>query len=236
MTASCPPRPIFEHYELVDSGTTGTGYARQSDGVCAALTPSAAQRLYAVGSQISADAFPALERFEYGSGRLRLSFLGSGGKPYLASPSYPDADGWARYFFFDVDLGRGCSPQRFADGKLRCVPVGWSPRLSGGGGLAYTSPSCTGERVAGVSADPILGSCAADPIGFYLEKECEFLVREVYAAGPRFTGTTVYFPEPVSGACNAFTVQDSATERFYPLGKALDPATLFAEIEKVQRN
>jgi hypothetical protein len=227
MTDSCLPRDVYEYHELVDTGTTGFGYSRLDDGTCLSLGDDPmAPPLYAVGRTISPAALPALQPLEYGSGRLRISFLGFGNKPFVPY------QGFAGDQFFDAEAGRPCGPSLFRDGTIRCVhslPVAF---LEDGRGY-FTAPDCTGEHVVQVE-DSLVGPCGHDPKGVRVDyNQCDGSVQGVRALS-RFTGNTLSNRGP-DGACTVVSVADLPYSP-YVVGEPLDPAALFPEIERVQRN
>jgi hypothetical protein len=225
-TDACIPKDIYEYHELVDTGTTGWGHTRLDDGTCRALGEPPGPPLYRVGSTISPASFPALQPLEYGSGRLRLSFLGFGGKPFVPH------EGFAGGRFFDNEAGRPCGQVLFSDGKTRCVHG--LPVVFLQDGLGYfAAPDCTGERI--VELDDGMGSpCGHDPKGVRMDyNQCDGSTHEIRAVS-RFTGNTLSY-RGQDGTCVATSIADLSYSP-YVVGEPLDPAALFPEIERVQRN
>ena len=224
MTDTCLPEDIYEYHELVDTGTAGLGYTRADDGTCVSRGDDPlAPPLYGVGPTISPAAFPALQPLEYGSGRLRLSFLGFGGKPFVPH------EGFAGGRFFDNETGQPCGKALFSDGKIRCARG--LPVVNLQDGLGYfAAPDCTGERIVELEDE---GPCGYDPKGVRVDySQCDGSAQ--VRAVSRFTGSTLSY-RGQDGVCSPISVADLSYSP-YVVGEPLDPAALFPEIERVQRD
>ncbi len=79
---------------------------------CSGGAPGPDAHIFAVGPELPASAFPAIDEMFFGTGPLRTKAFAKAGVAV------------GRSTFYDTSSESACMPAAFADGKLRCVPDG----------------------------------------------------------------------------------------------------------------
>ncbi|MBA3396852.1 MAG: hypothetical protein H0T89_29750 [Deltaproteobacteria bacterium] len=171
--------------------------------VCTGRTNTDGDDYYLEGLVIPDDQFPRVTRVLDGTGRLRAE-------------RYTDADGnplAAARGFYDTLAANRCSPYRFPDGTLRCVPynVSFVPAPQTGG--YFADAACT---------QPVVTEQATSPppsvivVGHAQRDVCDAVnYAAVHAAGPPHTGALFHTTDctPVS--------RDQGVA-YYTLGAAIE--------------
>jgi hypothetical protein len=224
---ACPPVQPFDLYEI-DASRETIPYSLDTSGACVA-TDTEPKESYVQGAPIDLATIPTLETLVVGSGRVQGRFSGFGGVPFL-----PDV---RRGAFVDAESGVACMPYQISDGTLRCIPRSFG--LVGPEDFFYESSSCSGARVVLWQPNPPCLTDAPLPEGVFLTGDAtdcgrEPIVTEVNAiAGPSTAGT-LYFANSMTGACEPVAdLSPSVTP--LSLGEPLDPAEIFAPVERTIR-
>jgi len=189
-----------------------SGYRKTSPTTCDPDTGGGGnRRYYTKGAAYPTDPLPKLIEKAVGTGRLRLRH-----------DTYADIQlGYSA--LYDETLGVSCSPERFADGKLYCLPTS---RLHVPVDVHFTDATCTTNPV-------FLGSRCSPPSFAHVDSPtCAAPtwpmtpLKRIGAEVP--AGTTVYFKDGASGACSPLTLAPAQVA--YAIGANVTVPELFAEV------
>lgn len=231
---SCPLQRGYELYEIDE--TRETLLYRDREGVCEPDTIETEPiPLHLAGTPISPEALPLLERVELGVDRLRGQFLAFGGEALTPTRQSP--------FWIDSVSNESCEPFEFADGTLRCVPFRGEGQPSGStaaayvDGVLYPSSSCQGARVAALPPDQCMRD-AELPLNVVIvsaAQNCSTrVILEVVAVAGVTNPSELHRKNPDTGACEPVNPADYG-DAFLSLGDPLDPAEVYAEIQRAIR-
>jgi hypothetical protein len=225
---SCPSAQRYDLWEVAAVRETAL-YSDDGSGMCVAR-PEPPSEVYVAGAPVDVATLPLIDHLEVGTGPLRARFQGFDGVPYVPVWRWPEP-------FVDSASGQPCKPLEFEDGALRCVPD--SVPTASEGGFYYESASCSGTRVALWTPDV---DCFPDPpapltaVVVATDEVCSTgTIVDTPAVTGRSNATTLYWINPMTGACEGFDWSGNPDRVAYILGESLDPADLFAEVELVLR-
>jgi hypothetical protein len=218
---SCPGLQSFELFEIAETRDTELF---ESDGAGACVATGSSSNVYVQGAPIDVATLPATELIDVGNGPAQGRFLGFGGIPFFP----------ARYAgpFADAASGEACLLYQFADGVLRCVPSSFAvPMLEN---LYHEGSTCDGARLYA------WGPCAGtpDPRGLvHLEvATCGGGVATgTFALSGKSSASVVSRVNTTTGDCESLDTAGD-TSALFLLGESLDPAEVFAAVERVTRD
>ena len=216
-TDECSRTTSYEVLELGDA-LDSVGYLQLGGGgTCAALGEAPVPH-HPVTAPIPFDALPVLERIPFVNDKLSLPFHGQDGVPLR-----PVAG------FVDRASGEACTPMRFSDETVRCVPANW-PMLGAApspfSGF-YSAADCSGPPLVEVGTR----SCPAGavPPGILIATpDCTQLIAEVRRA-VSFAGP-VYEVNAKNGNCDPVDRAYLDGIELYAPGELLAPDESFAPL------
>jgi hypothetical protein len=222
---ACSSTTTYRFFEIADEGEMPT-FAKDLDGSCVAYDTTPV-RTRTAGAPIPAESFPALEIVEAGTARIHGKFYASEGKPMLPVQHFPGP-------WLDSTTGQACTPERFADGSIRCVTyAGLSPDATTAQSIDvfYTSDSCSGERLVPWGTGTCLVDLATPERAVVPATDaCEAAGMEAVAVTGTVTPSSVYRTDDETGGCVPVDPVTLGAATYLVLGDTLDPATLFAEM------
>jgi hypothetical protein len=225
-TNACPPVLNFGLYEI-EGVRELRPYELDDSGACVESARAPAG-YYDPGEPVDLGTLPELETLVVGAGRVRASFSGFAGTPYLPI--------WYGGGPLMDESGAGCVPFGAPDGTVRCVPV--PSAVSVRSAFRYEDAACSGAPVVPWIGRP---TCPADPplprsiLMQDLTVECPqgLAFSEAFAVTGKSTATTLYSKDATTGACEP-AEQVTPAVTYLVLGQALEPVE-FPELVRTIR-